>query len=1161
MKHLNEKAFQDSLISFFKNLGYDHKTDDDLFEENLRQTREDFLLKPILSKTLKNINPQKTDEQIEKAIFEIEKINNKDLILGNKKFNELFQKGIDTFNEKTDRYEKVFLFDKKDPKNNHFLIVDEFRFSGPEKNKRCDIVVFLNGFPISIIELKNPHDEKVDIKSAFNQMQNYQRNIKNLFLTNCFNVISDSHNSGMGTITSPFERFTEFKDEEGKKSFENHFEGLFRKENLIDIVSNFITFTSENKKMISAYHQFFCVNKIIKKTLVANKEKLSQIGVVWHTTGSGKSMTMLFYTKKLIDLLNPLIILLTDRIDLDNQLLETFEKSSDYLNSNPKRINSRENLIETLNNRQSGGVVFTTIQKFQKEKDKLKFDELSTRDDVFIIADEAHRSQYGIRDGNAKYIRDALPNAKFIGFSGTPIELEDKNTKLIFGDYIDKYVMNRAVEDKTTVKIFYESRLAKIGLKDEALLKFDKKVGELFEEAGEEREHKKDFLKMESVVRNSERLKLIAKDFSNHFESRQGDGKSKAMFVCFSRKTAVDFFEVLKEERPEWFDNDDKKGKVKLIMSGSSSDEQKFEQHIRNRDKLKEIETRFKNDQDELEIVLVIDMWLTGFDVPCLRTLYVDKPLKEHGLIQAISRVNRVYEDKDSGLVVDYIGIGEYLKKAVNNFSDEDKKQVEYDFEKIIQKMIEKYELTKSYFRDYDYSEFLTSENYEKRLDVIRGGIDLISRDENIKKRFLLNCLELTKAHSLCPLSKEAKEIVDEIVYFKAVRTGIKKFNKTSENIGKRINLDHELNRLVSQSIEATGIIDIYKLSGIKNPEISILSEEFFAEIRSAKYKNLAYELMKKILTDKIRDITKGDIVLEKRFSEKLSELIKAYENKTIESAKVIEEMINLSKEIKNQVDEGKKLNLNDEEIKFYHAVSKINDVEEVMGQDILKQLAKELVVKIRENKTIDWNLKKQTRAKMRILIKDLLKKYGYPPNEEEEAKKLVLEQAQVFCEDIDTETTNSEKTETRKFIPITEAFDKELSETGIPVLAEVNAGEPLNIAEENLLGYIVDGENKKIKKDDLFAVRVDGNSMNKKEINGKKITNGSYVLVKKTSTAENGDIVLAIVNGNATIKEFHKQQNKITLRSTATQNTPDITITNPDPSDFLINGQIVDVV
>ena len=1155
MKPINEKTFQESLISFFGNLGYSHKTDDDLFEENLRQTKKDFLLRPILLESLKNINVRKTDDQINQAIFEIEKINNRDLILGNKKFNEFLQKGIDTFNKKTDSYEKIFLFDRNDPNNNNFLVVDEFKFSGSEKNKRCDIVVFLNGIPISIIELKNPHDETVDIKSAFNQMQNYQRNIQDLFLTNCFNVISDYHNSGVGTITSPFERFIEFKDEIGEKSYENHFGGLFAKKNLIDIISNFLIFTSENKKIICAYHQFFCVNKIIKKSLLSVKERDSQVGVVWHTTGSGKSLTMTFYTKKLIDLFNPLIILLTDRIDLDNQLYETFDKASDYLNSHPKKVNSREDLIQTLDNRQSGGIVFTTIQKFQKEKDKLRFDKLSERDDIFIIADEAHRSQYGTEKGNAKHIRDALPNAKLIGFSGTPIELENRNTKLIFGDYIDKYVMNRAVADKTTVKIFYESRLAKIGLKKEMFLKFDKRVDELFAEAGEEREGRKDFLKMESIIRNEERLRLIAKDFADHFKLRQTNVKEKAMFVCFSRKAAVDFFEILKGEYPGWFNADDKKGKVKLIMSGSSSDDKRFEQHVRSREKLREIEKRFKDEKDELEIVLVIDMWLTGFDVPCLCTLYVDRPLKEHGLIQAISRVNRVYKDKGSGLVVDYIGIGDYLKRAVNNFSNEDKEQVEYDFEKIIQKMIEKYELTKSYFKDYDYSEFLTSENYEKKLEIVRGGIDLISENKDIKKRFLLNCFELTKAYSLCPLSDEAKEIVEEIVYFKAVRAGIKKFNKTSDNIVKEVDLDHELNKIVSQSIEAKGIIDIYELSGVKNPEISILSEEFFAEIRNAKYKNIAYELLKKVLTDEIKEITRGNIVLEKKFSEKLSELVMAYENKTIESAKVIEEMINLAKTVKDQVNEEEKLNLNEDEIKFYHAVAEVNGVEEVMGQDILKELAKELVFEIRRSRTVDWNLKKQTRAKMRILIKNLLKKYNYPPNDEEEARNLVLEQAKVFCEDTEIDSNQA----THKFISINSVIDKRILDISIPVLAEVSAGVPINTAEENLLGYMVPKRGMIKNQNDFFSVKVDGNSMNLKEINGKKIEYGNYVLVEKTDTAENGDTILAIVNGHASIKEFHKEENMVILRSVSTEDIPDIIINDSD--EFMINGHIVDVI
>jgi type I restriction enzyme R subunit len=1006
MNNPNENTFQTSLIEYFKNiLNYTHKTDFNLFNEKLRDSKKDFLLKPILFESLKRINKGKSDKQIETAILEIEKITDSNLILANKKFNDLIRKGINTFNEKTKSYELVFLFDKNNFQNNDFLIVDEFEFT-QNKNKRCDLVIFLNGIPISIIELKNPNNEKATIHKAYTQIKNYQNDIKNLFITNCFNSISNLYNNGVGTITSEFLRYNEFKNEVGNNSYENHFSGLYSKKNLLDIIFNFLIFTKDNIKILANYHQFFCVNKIIDKSILVNQNKENEVGVVWHTTGSGKSYTMTFYSKKLIELLKPLIIVLTDRIDLDDQLFTTFSNAKDFLgvDQSLKKINSREDLINKLNNNTKSEIIFTTIQKFSKNKDKLDFEKLSNRDDIFIIVDEAHRSQYGTEEGFAKNLRDALPNAKFLGFSGTPIELEKKNTKLIFGDYIDKYVMSRAIRDETTVPIKYEPRLAKIGLKQDEISKIDNKVNELFKKAKIENKDQQDFLKMEAIIGNEKRLKLIAQDFIIHFERRNETFQRKSIFTCISRLIAVKFYNILKELKPEWFSCDNKKGEVKIIMSGSSSDKKEFQEHIRTRENLKEIENRFKDENDSLKIAIVIDMWLTGFDVPCLNTIYIDKPIKQHNLIQAISRVNRIYPDKDSGLIVDYIGIGNFLKLALNNYSNEDKKEIntsETDFKKIIKKMIEKYELTKSYLKNFDYSNFFKIENNLKRLEIVRDGTNHISTSEENIKNYLLNSLELLKAYSLCPLSNEAKKIVNELNYFKLVRAGLSQTKNTKKNINNKINLENELSLLVSKSIETKNVIDIYDFVGIKKPEISILNEEFFDEIRNLKQKNLAFELLKKVLNDKIKIMTKGNVVLEKKFSEKLIELVKRYENKTIESAKIIEDMISLSTHITKDFEDKKKLGLSDDEIKFYSAVSQINNKEKIMKEDILKDLTKELVFQIRENKTTDWNKREDSRAKMRLLIKRLLKKYGYPPKEMEEAKKLVIKQAELFCEEI----------------------------------------------------------------------------------------------------------------------------------------------------------------
>lgn len=1001
MSNPNEQSLQNKLIDFFQNdLGYEHLQGYQLIDQSFRKNNKEFLLKPILNDYLAKINKGKTTEQIESAILEIEKITEPNLTLANKQFYQLIKNGIDTFHSDRKQYEKVFLFDKENFDNNHFLVVDEFTFTA-DKTKRIDLTVFVNGIPLVIIELKNPYDENTTIDKAFNQIKTYQNDIKELFITNAFSVISNEYNNGVGTITSSLERFNEFKSQAGQKGLEYHFEGLFSKGNFIKIIFNYLIFTNENKKIIANYHQFFATEKIIEKSIIANQNNDSQVGVVWHTTGSGKSFTMTFVVKQLLQKLKPLIILLTDRIDLDDQLHKTFANSANFLGVNQalKQIKSRQDLINCLKQNTKSEIITTTIQKFLKDENQFKFDELSKRGDIFIIVDEAHRSQYDLKDGLARNIRLALPNAKFIGFTGTPIELEDKNTKLIFGDYIDKYVMSRAVEDKTTVPIHYEPRLAKIRLNKQQFIKLDDEVEEIFK-LHQVNEKDKQVLKMEALIGESKRLELIAKDFINHYLKRSENIFGKALFTCYSRKIAVKFYNILEKIKPQWFSEDDTKGEVKLVISGSSSDTENFQKHIRNKEKLREIENRFKKETDELKIVIVANMWLTGFDVPCLHTLYVDKPIKEHSLIQAISRVNRVYPNKDSGLIVDYIGIGEFLKRAIYHFSDQDKKEITTDFDQVLNRLIEYYELTKSCFNGFNYQDYFKLEDKSSRDEIVKDGVDKILREEKYKKDFLLNSLKLIKTYSLCPLDPKAQKLLDEINYFKLVRLAILQLENTIQTKSNEIQLEHQLSRVVSRSIEARGIVDIYDFVGIDKPELSILSDDFFNEIKNLKQKNMAFELLKKVLEDKIKLKTKGNVIQEKKFSEKLKEIINQYINKTIESAKVIEELIAMSKEIDKSDEEKKKLGLNDDEIKFYDAVAQINDQEEVMKKEILRDLAKELVLQIRENKTIDWDKRESTKAKMRRMIKRLLKKYGYPPNDDEEkAKELVLEQAKIFCE------------------------------------------------------------------------------------------------------------------------------------------------------------------
>lgn len=982
---LKEKDFQNCLVAFFKEtLGYDYKKNSDLKNEYLRTKNNEYLLKPILQDFLRK---KYTENQIENALFEIEKTNKHNLEESNKAFFELLKNGIDVENEKTQLTEKIFIIDFKNPEKNHFLVVEELTFKGQEKTKRCDLVVFINGLPISIIELK-----KDNIKPAFHQIKNYQDQIPELFIANAFSSISDGFISKAGTITSLFNRYNAFKNQEGKEKYEYHFSGLYSKKNIIKILEHYVFFTNDNIKILANYHQFFAVEKLIQKSIKAYNEN-KKVGTVWHTTGAGKSFTMVFYVKQLLQELKPLVIVLTDRVDLDGQLYTTFAKSKEFLGIEQalQKINSRKDLINKLKSNTKSDVIFTTIQKFSKEKQKLKFQELSKRQDIFVIVDEAHRTQYEFKNGFAKHIRDALPNAKFVAFTGTPLSFADKNTKTIFGEYVDMYTLSDAVKDKVTVPIFYEPRLAKIGLKEAYIPKLDAKAEELFEEAGVDNEKAQQRLKLESIIGAKKRLDLVAKDFVKHYEKRKDYINGKVMFCCYSRNVAIDFYEALGQQNKEY------QNQAKVIFSGASSDEKKYQKHLKTTQALKQAEKDFKNPENNFKIAIVVDMWQTGFDVPCLHTLYIDKPLKAHTLIQTISRVNRVYQGKDKGLIVDYIGIGAFFKEAIIQYSKEDQKQFLNEKE-IIKTLMDTYELTKSHFKDFDYQAFLKP-NTQNRWEIINDGMDFIlGKEEKTKNYFLKNSLELIKTYYLIPLSEEAKKIVDEIHYFNEIRKGILKLKNPKKGDSK-IDIQRELNILVSKSLETEGVHNIYDVLGNENPQIDILDETFFEEIRKMKQKHFAYEVLKKIMNDKLKVVTHNNVALQKKFSEKLQNLIKQYQNKMLTSAEIIEEFYNLSKEMKEEMKKGKAMGLSEDEKKFYDAVACINDEKEIMKIPILKDLAKELFVKIRNNKSVDWQKKEQTRAKMRIMIKKLLKKYNYPPKGKEDALELVLKQTEVFLE------------------------------------------------------------------------------------------------------------------------------------------------------------------
>ncbi|MFP4401824.1 MAG: type I restriction endonuclease subunit R [Candidatus Nanoarchaeia archaeon] len=1038
----NEDSLEQAVLELFKSLKYEYLFGPDLINER-EQNHANIILTNRLKAQLKQININKTQKQIDEAVKKIQAITHPVLEEANLEFHNYILNGVDTYNEKTQKYEKVFLFDKHNIHNNNFLATNQLTIIQDQNQKRLDIVVYLNGIPLSIIELKNPSDEKTTIESAYEQIKTYQRRIPNIFTYNTFLVISDGFEARAGTITAEFDRFVQWKSEDGKrhnKSFvqiETQINGMYKKEHFLDIIHNFITIQKNKQKqtikILASYHQYFAVNKAIEKSHQAVTTNSNRVGVIWHSTGSGKSFSMTFYTGKLInEFNNPTIIVLTDRNDLDDQLFSTFSGSVDILKQVPDQAKNREHLKELLQHRESGGIIFTTIQKFLLEKEKVKADELSNRKNIFIIADEAHRSQYDFIKGYARHMRDSLPNAQFIGFTGTPLELDGKNTSEVFGDYIDKYTMAQSVEDKTTVPIYYESRLAKIGLEEQYLTQLDSEFEEITEnDEAKSNQAKRKWAQLEAIVGNKNRLELIAKDFLQHFKSRKSNFKSKAMFVCMSREICVDFYNILKALQPDLHDDDDSKGKMKIIFSGASSDKQKLQDHIRSKKEQDAIAQRFKDEEDELEIVIVRDMWLTGFDVPCVSTMYIDKPIKGHNLIQAISRVNRVFKDKDSGLVVDYIGIGQFLKQAVSFYSDSDKEVIGKEISHAIDVMKDKFEIVSSLFKHFNYEDFKDeSVEYFKRIRLIEDGMEhILSQGEKKKELFMKTTFELIKAHSLCPQSQEARDLVLDIKYFQAVRISLLKLN-AREHKTTEVNYNTKLNELLNNAITGKEVVDIYQIAGIDKPELSVLSDDFLDELKNKEHKNLTFELLKKLINDEIKTKSKHNKAMELKFSEILKNTVLKYENRTIETAKVIEEMINLAKHFKEQFNRRNSMGLSDDEIAFYDALSYKDEIKDVMGEDVLKEIAKELVIQIRKNKTIDWDKREFARAKMRVMIKRLLTKYKYPPEDQKDAIDIVLAQVK--------ETTDNFEIENEIQNPIDEIKSYSYpSNSSLPTMAE----------------------------------------------------------------------------------------------------------------------------
>jgi len=1073
MDRITENSIEEYAIELLEQQDYSYIYAPDIAPDSgtpLRESFEDVLLLEHLTNAVDKINPDIPPAAREDAIKQVLRLNSPDLITNNESFHRMLTEGI-TVNFQKDGYARgdlVWLVDFKNPENNDLIVTNQFTVIENNVNKRPDVILFVNGLPLVVIELKNPADENATVKSAYKQIQTYKQAIPSLFTYNSFVILSDGLEAKAGTISSGFSRFMAWKTSDGKVEasstigqLETLIKGMLNKITLLDLIRHFIVFekskkedrdtniiTIETVKKLAAYHQYYAVNRAVESTLRASGyiskyeyqhyeralEKFSgkalpdttnqpvgdrKGGVVWHTQGSGKSLSMVFYAGKIVLAMNnPTILVITDRNDLDDQLFDTFASSNQLLRQDPIQAKNRDHLKELLKVA-SGGVVFTTIQKFQPDEGNV-YETLSERENIIVIADEAHRTQYGFKaktiddkdeNGNiigkkvvygfAKYLRDALPGATYLGFTGTPIEKADANTPAVFGNYVDVYDISHAVEDKATVRIYYESRLAKIHLSPEG----EKLVTDLDKELNHDdmsvsQKAKTKWTQLEALVGSRNRIKQVTQDIIAHFEERQKVFEGKAMIVSMSRKIAADLYKEIIALRPEWHDDDIKKGVVKVVMTAASSDGPEMAKHHTTKDQRRFLSDRMKDPEDELKLVIVRDMWLTGFDVPCMHTLYIDKPMKGHNLMQAIARVNRVYKDKPGGLVVDYLGIASDLKKALSFYSESGGKgDPAVAQEKAVELMQEKLEVVSQMFHGFEYEQYFDADT-GKKLSLILSAEDHILGLENGKKRYIDEVNALSKAFSIAIPHEEAMDIREEVAFFQAVKSRLVKFDITNEgNTSEEI--ETTIRQVIDQAIVSDEVIDVFKESGIKNPDISILSEEFLLEVKNMEHKNVAIEVLKKLLNDEIKSRTKTNLIQSKSLMEMLENSIKKYHNKILTAWEVLDELIELSNEIKKMDKEPEEMGLTSYEYAFYTAIADNKSAREVMEKDRLRELATVLYERVKANASIDWTIKESVKAKLKVIVKRTLRKYGYPPDMQKLATETILKQAELIAEEL----------------------------------------------------------------------------------------------------------------------------------------------------------------
>jgi len=1030
MTLISEDLVEEEALGWFYELDYG-KINATPSEYILRPSSKDVYFKTILTGDLKRINPTLPSEAIQNAKFKILNLRGHSIVSKNREFHQMAIEGVSVEYQGDDgkpRYDRVKIFDFDNLDNNSWSVANQFLVSEGKHKRRPDIVIFVNGLPLAVIELKSPSDRSATLKTAWNQLQTYKNQIPSLFVYNLALVISDGTQATIGSLTAGIEWFKFWRTIDGEtfasntdQKLEVLIKGVFEKGRLLDLMQNFTVFEDDGievSKKLAGYHQFHAVRAAISETLRATQKIQSdthtvtgrpvnyggalgdkRVGVVWHTQGSGKSLTMVFYTGMIIrhpDMENPTVVVLTDRNDLDDQLFTTFSRCKGLLRQTPVQAESRIDLREKLSVK-AGGIVFTTIQKFFPDHQGHDHALLSERHNIVVIADEAHRSQYDFIDGYARHMRDALPNASFIGFTGTPIERADTNTRLVFGDHISIYDIQRSVDDKATVPIYYDCRLAELSLDESEQPKLDPKFEEITEnqESGEREKTKSKWSKLEAVAGSPQRIKMIAEDISSHFQQRLEVLHGKAMIVCMSREICIDLYQELVRLNPQWHSEDDHSGAIKVVMIGSASDPNDWQPHIRSKSRREMLAKRFRDPDDPFNIVLVRDMWLTGFDAPSLHTMYIDKPMRGHGLMQSIARVNRVFKDKPGGLIVDYLGLANHLQLALASYTENGGQgKSTLNKNEAVEAMLIKYEICVTIFHGFDRS----VNSSKELLDILPAAMQHILAQKNGKERFIKAVRGLKKAFTLAVPHEEADRIKDDVAFFQTVATALSKRAPDELHADEKIN--RAMRQIVSQVVVSDGVIDIFSSAGLKKPEISILSEDFLKQVHALPQPDLAVEVLRKLLKGEILNRRRKNIIQAKLFSEMLQDTVNRYQNDAFDTLLIIEQLINLANEMRDANARGEALNLSDDELAFYDALGDNDSAIKVLGNEKLSEIARKLTQTIREKVKIDWIYREDVQAEIRSLIRRDLRKFGYPPDKREKAVKTVIKQAEVLSAD-----------------------------------------------------------------------------------------------------------------------------------------------------------------